>query len=58
MNKLNELQKEIISDKIYKLTSNFNDDELEYAIHIMNFWKEERKRQDEEIIQANKKEGM
>lgn len=49
MEKLNELQKEIICDKVYKLTVNLNDDELKYAIESMIFWQKERQRQDEEI---------
>jgi len=55
MEKLNELQKEIICDKVYKLTVNLNDDELKYAIESMIFWQKERQRQDEEIkkMEAN-----
>ena len=49
MNKLNELQKQIICDKLDILTDNLNDDELDYAIYILKFWKEERERQNKEI---------
>ena len=49
MNKLNELQKQIICDKLDILTDSLNDDELDYAIYILNFWKEERERQNKEI---------
>lgn len=49
MKELNELQKDIICDKIDRLTNDMNDTELEYAIKIMQFWLDERKRQDEEL---------
>lgn len=55
MEKLNELQKEIICDKVYKLTVNLNDDELKYAIESMIFWQKERQRQDEEIKKTEAK---
>lgn len=54
MENLNELQKNIICDKIEKLIDNFNNDELEYAIYIINWWKEERKRQEEELKELYK----
>ena len=46
---MNELIKDRICDQVFRLTDNYNDEELDYAIYIMNFWKEERKRQQEEI---------
>ena len=46
---LNGLKKEIICDKIYRLTEDWEDNELEYAIYLMNFWLNERKRQNEEL---------
>lgn len=49
MDDLTELQKDIICDKIDKLTNDMNDNELSYAIKIMTFWLEERKRQDAEL---------
>lgn len=49
MEELNELEKEIICDKLERITSNLNDNELDYAIYLLNFWKEERKRQDKEL---------
>ena len=49
MKELNELQKDIICDKMYRLTNDMNDTELEYAIKIMQFWLDERKRQDNEL---------
>ena len=56
MDKLNELQKEIISDKIFKMIDNFNDNELDYALYIMEFWKKERKRQEKEIEELYKEQ--
>jgi hypothetical protein len=56
MDKLNELQKEIISDKIFKMIDNFNDNELDYALYVMEFWKKERKRQEEEIKELYKEQ--
>lgn len=50
---MNELKKEIICDQIFRLTDNYNDEELDYAISIMNFWKEERIRQQQEIEIVN-----
>lgn len=47
--KLNDRQKDIICDKVFELTVGLNDEELKYAIYVMNFWKEERERQDKEI---------
>ena len=49
MEELSELQKDIICDKIYELTEGMNDAELKYAIKSMQFWLDERKRQDAEI---------
>ena len=49
MEELSELQKDIICDKIYTLTNGMSDDEIKYAIKIMNFWLDERERQDEEL---------
>ena len=49
MEELTELQKDIICDKIYELTEGMNDAELKYAIKTMQFWLDERVRQDEEI---------
>jgi hypothetical protein len=46
MNNLNDFEKDMICDAIFKLIDNFNDNELDYAIYLMNFWKSERKRQD------------
>lgn len=54
MKELNELQKEIICDKLERITRNLNDNELDYAIYLLNFWKEERKRQDKELEELYK----
>ncbi len=47
-----ELEKEIISEKVWKLTDGMTDEQLKYAIEIMQFWLNERKRQDIEIIES------
>ena len=47
MEKLNGLIRDIIEDKVYNFTSNLNDDELDYAIECMLFWKKEREIQNE-----------
>ena len=49
MNKLNSLVRDIIEDKVYNFTSNLNDDELDYAIECMLFWKKEREMQNKEL---------
>lgn len=56
MENLNELQKDIICDKIEKMIDNFNDDELEYTIYILGWWKKERERQEEELKELYKEE--
>lgn len=56
MKNLNELQKDIICDKIEKLIDDFNDDELDYAIYIINWWKEERERQEKELEELYKED--
>lgn len=49
MKKLNRLIRDIIEDKVYNFTSNLNDDELDYAIKCMLFWKKEREIQNKEL---------
>lgn len=49
MDRLTDLQKDKICEKINILTDDMNDTELEYAISVMQFWLNERKRQDEEL---------
>ena len=52
MKNSNELQKDILCDKVYYLTADLSDDELDYIIYLLNFWKEERKRQENEIRES------
>ena len=49
MEKLNGLMRDIIEDKVYNFTSNLNDDELDYAIECMLFWKKEIEIQNKEL---------
>ena len=49
MEELTELQKDKVCDKVWVLTDDMSDAELKYAIKIMQFWLDERERQDEEI---------
>lgn len=44
-----ELRKTEIAEEITKITDNYTDEELEYAINIMIFWQKERERQNKEI---------
>lgn len=46
---LDELTKQKISDDLTVLSSDYNDDELDYAIEVLNFWKSERIRQNKEL---------
>lgn len=46
---MSDLQKARICDIIGEITENMNDKELEYALSVMEFWLNERKRQDKEI---------
>lgn len=56
MDKLNELEKEIINDKIFKIIEDFDDNELDYTLYIIEFWKKERKREEEEIEELYKEQ--
>lgn len=49
MENLSELEKDILCDKVYILTNSLTDNELEYVCYLVNFWLEERKRQNLEI---------
>lgn len=50
MNKLSDLQEEILADKLFKMSCDFSDDELSYAIEYLDSIKNERIEQDKEII--------
>lgn len=49
IDELYKLRKAEIAEEITKITDNYNDEELKYAIEIMLFWKNERERQNKEI---------
>ena len=44
-----DYRKQEIADELSIITSNYNDEELDYAIWCMQWWQEERQRQDKEI---------
>ena len=54
---ISDSRKNEICNLIDNLTDQLNDEELNYAIEIMQFWKSERERQNKELEELYEKEN-